>query len=261
MKKFAVLVMLLLSLSPVLAQEDPVIRLYFVPIEHVGDYRGPEYFHWRFDDELLAETAGIPWNLMDYGLIDQGIVAADVTVAQHNFLVAQPDVLAVPQDLDAMVTGQQITALNNYLEGINVPTDWLVGGTVREGLRTITAMYQYMQRLTAITNTSPFDIPGISLNAQFSAAALNNYPLFRNMMQGYLQQGLSELEAWTSSSADAVALGASQADIWRMTFLYAAESMGYNISGVTANTTLRIFMKAMSDQWEDRPINFGLMVL
>lgn len=238
-----------------------MIRFYFVPIEQVGAARGPEYFHWRFDDELVPELAGVQWNMIDYGLINQGIVAANVTTAQHTYLSAQTGVLAVPVDLDANLTGGQITALNNYLEGINVPADWLAGGTVREGLRTVTAMYQYMQRLTTITNTSPFDIVGISLNATMSTVALNNYAAFKASFESYLASTPNENQAWSQARADAITAGLSEANVWRMTFMLAAETMGYDVSFVTAGTTLRQFLKNMADQWEDRPINFGLTTL
>ena len=197
MVRWLVIVLALLAGVPLAGAQgdDMAARFYFLPIEHVGNYRGPEYLPWRFDQNPVPELAGVQWSMKDYGVIDQAIVAANVTPAQHTWLESQPDVLAVPLNLDADITPGQISAFNAYLEGREIPADWLVGGTVRQGLRTVTAMFLYMQAVTAITGTSPFDT-GVSLNTQ-----IQNIPLgWRNAMQQAANQLGYDTSAFTGTT-------------------------------------------------------------
>src|SRR5574342_158667 len=99
---------LLFAVSPALAQEATEVRFYLVPIERVtingADYRGPEYFSWRFDQNPIAELAGVQWSMKDYGLIDQAVVAANVTPTQEAILASQTNIYIFPLNIDVNAT-------------------------------------------------------------------------------------------------------------------------------------------------------------
>lgn len=196
-------------------------RFYLVPIESVGNTRGPEYFPWFFDPDPVAELAGVRWSLKDYGVINQGVVAAEVTQAQHDFLAAQAEVFDFPENLDAAMGSADRTALSNYLEAVAIPADWLSpADTYRTALRTVTGMFLFMQRYTAITGTNPLQ-SGLTLNTQF-----------RN-------------------------LNAVNQNAIRQTFT----DLGYDDTVIRDNWTLRVLLKNAADQWGSRAIEFGFVSL
>jgi hypothetical protein len=100
-----------------------VWRLYAIPIIGTGlsrlDPRRPKY----------VVEGGYPWALMDYGSLPTGLVAADVTQAQHDAL----------------------TTVRARLEANRIPTQWVTGATTyRELARFVAGLFQFAQRHTAL---------------------------------------------------------------------------------------------------------------
>lgn len=217
-----VIVMLLFGSVPfnAPAEEAMTIRFYVLPIERdgTGILRWPKYFASRFNGGV-GITADR--NLIDYGLIDEGVLVANLGDADQAFLAAQPDVFAFPVDLDATMSQSEQITLTNLLETAQVPAQWLSGQqTYRSVLRTLTGMFLYMQRVSAILGVDPTTL-GVALNTQW-----RNLP---PALQTALQQ--------------------------------AAVDLGYDFGGVNNNTTLRNVLKAMADQWGTRPIYLGMATL
>jgi hypothetical protein len=190
------------------------IRFYILPMERAANGgRGPKYFEWKSDPDAPGLTS--PWCPVDYGLIDQVIIASDITDADHTSLVAHADVYSFPLDLDATMTQQNQNDLISFLEAKIIPAQWLSGAqTFRSVLRTIAGMFLYIQNISGILNVDPTTIEGVALNTQY-----RNLPA-------------------TFSAALA----------------QAASNLGYDFSGIRNNTTLRNVLKLMSDQWGTRPI-------
>lgn len=198
-----------------------MIRIYIIPIERTvdGSARGPKYFAWRFD----PDPPGIdcPWSIIDYGSIDQGVLAADIQQADHDGLVLHADVYGFPQVIDANMSQSEQTALVNFLNGFGIPSQWLAGTmTYRAVLRTITGMMLYAQRFLAILGYPADPFTGLSLGTQFK-----NLPA---AYQAAAQQ--------------------------------AAADLGYPWN-VTNNTTVRVMLKGMADAWGARPILMGVTSL
>ena len=216
-----VIIALLIGYQSITAQEEAVARFYLIPIERVDNKRGPQYFTWRFDPDP-ENSITCQWGMKDYGLIDRAVIAANVTQAQHDSLITHADVYAFPADIDTIMTQGEQATLTTFLEGTNVPAQWLAGQqTNREVLRIITAMFLYIQRMTAILGYVPGPEQGYALNTQY-----------QNM----------------------------QADV-QAAILQAASDLGYSVTNVKANTTLRLILKDMSDQWGTKPILFGFVEL
>lgn len=167
MRKLLLLVALVvLVVFPVAAQGDAVERLYFVDIVQTGIYRSPDHFGGRVVAPD-AELVGVQWVLVDYGLVNQGLVAATVDSTQQAYLAGLADVLTIPLDLETVITGSAVNALRNDLEAREIPATWVNNGdTYRIVLREVIGYFYFMQRLTAITGSTPA-AAGVALNTQF----------------------------------------------------------------------------------------------
>lgn len=219
--RFLVVLFLMGLVMPVMAQGVTVDRFYIVPIEQVNQARGPEYFPWRFDANPEAIMAGVRWSCKDYGLVPQMICAAQVTQAQHDFLALQADVWAWPEDIETTLTAQERNDLGVFLEGADIPSDWLSpADTSRTALRTVTGLFLFSQRLNAITGSVLLS-GGVTLNTQFQ-----NTPV---EVQAAIQQ--------------------------------AADGLGYDRTWLTGNMTMRIMLKRFADEWGEQPIRFGFITL
>ena len=117
---------------------------YLVPIETVGDNRGPMYFRW------IESLGGIAcsWAMMDYGFTPSALlVAKDISDADHASLILNADVFWFPDDLDGAVDQD----VQPFFEAIHLPTDWLTPSTTwRELLRQVAGVFQFNQRYGGI---------------------------------------------------------------------------------------------------------------
>ena len=165
--------------------ETMAIRYFIVPIERHTDAgggvkRGPQHFAWKFDqDPANSLPSSVQWSMIDYGLVDVGVVAANVTAAQVTTMTAFSDVLVIPANINNNLNAAAVSAAQTFLENINVPAGWVSTSlTYRQVLRTITGMFLYMQRVTAIAGLA-LDWQSVSLGTQ-----VQNIPLaWRNAMQ------------------------------------------------------------------------------
>jgi len=199
------------------------VRVYVLPmvIIPVGDrnYRVPKYIGAR--NPPLVGLENITYNCMDYGMEDVCILIADVTIAQHNLLSAQTDVLSAPQNIDNNLTAGAVTTVKNFLELLHIPADWVsTADTYRDVLRLVGWLFQFMQRVHGIFQEKLFVAPN-TLSTTYSQLSVG--------MQAALLQ--------------------------------AAQSFAFNTTGLQASTTLRVILKNLADQFNARPLNSGLMVL
>lgn len=210
MKRLLLIVISILLLTgQVFAQGELVERLYFVDISQSGSIRYPSHFGTpRYGFQPDAQLVGVAWSMMDYGLINQGLIAANVDATQQTYLAGLSDVLTIPLDLETTVTAGNVIAIRNALEGRNIPGTWVnVGDSYRVVLREIAGYFQYMQRLTAITGLNPLT-QGITLATQFQSLPL----------------------------------------LWRNAILQAATELGYDASALQGTTTVRNILRGIANQ-------------
>jgi hypothetical protein len=194
------------------------LRLYFVPVVHVAvpRYECPKYFPHRFNPPTAGlENVSHAWTT--YLLEDVGLIAADVTTAQHSIVAAQTDVIALPVNLDVTLNAGAVNAAQAALEGWNVPANWVTTGmTYRQVVRTVVRMWRFHARMVAMSNGRLFD------GTVTLSTALASLPLAaRNRLKSV------------------------------------ADSYGLDYSGVTNATTVRQLLKAMADQFADDPVTLG----
>lgn len=201
------------SLTPKLyAQTSDSVRVYLMPSVTNANGKEPKYMSL-----LGPDAAG-----MDYGPEDDYIVASTVTAEQHAALIANADVLAIPQNLDANLTAGAVTTAQNWLEGRNIPADWVTTSlSYRQVLRIVAQMFQFAQRYQAVSN-----------NARLFPAGTT------------LATTIGKLDATTKAN-------------WQNT----ASSLGYSFAGINNSSTTRQALKTLGQQWGSRPIYLGGVTL
>jgi len=87
------------------------------------------------------------WDALTYGREDVYLVAAEVTDAEHTTLAAQPEVIAIPANLDATLSAGAVTVARAWLEARSIPNGWVTTArTSREVLGTLGRLFRLMQR-------------------------------------------------------------------------------------------------------------------
>lgn len=164
MRYLLVVFVLLAALLPASVEAQELsVQYYLLPVQQIGNYRGPMYLKWRFNPDGLD----VQWSCKDYGTINQMICAVNAEQIQHDWLAVQDGVYQFPANLEVAPSPAELSALETALEAAYIPADWLTPSeTWRVNLRTITGMFLFMQRLTAITGNDPLDW-GVTLNTQF----------------------------------------------------------------------------------------------
>lgn len=187
------------------------IRFYILPIIVFNGMRGPKYF--QFGPKGGDKSPGINcwWSMKDYGLIDQCVICADISDADHTAVADNPDVMAIPVNLDNNLTAGAVTTATNYLESVNIPADWVsVLDTYRSVLRSVVGLFMFMQRVTAIRGV-PIDWVSINLQTRWRDIPTN----------------------------------------WQNAMIQAATELGFSTDGVTNTVRLRAILKAMADRWTE----------
>lgn len=191
-------------------------RFYIVPTIGAGtflDPRRPKYFG-------DGTVSGV-WAAMDYGREPRMIVGADLSAADDTTLEGQADVLALPVDLDQTLTAGQVTAVQNKLEAINLPSAWVnTTRTWRYVLKAVLGIMAFMQRFCGMQQAALFS-GTVSLDTTF-----NQLPV---AVRNKLQQ--------------------------------AAVSMGLDTTGLSGSTPIRTILRNVGQQLEQQPFEFSGVVL
>lgn len=254
------------------AQEDErVFRWYIVDLVQV--VRGETTYNIleHFGDRRIlppdAQLAGVvERHAMAFGNAPVSLVYADTTTAEDSYLQSLSgaangyDVIVIGTDIDTRsVTGGNRTAIINALEAKNIPGTWVnVDDTFRTVLREIAGYFQFMQRFTGLSNVNPF-ANGIPLAETMGTVAANNWQTFAgyfNAAKGI--PNTTDRDAWLSAQAQAIASGASQVNILKMTLMLTAQLEGYDVpTNISAGTTLRQIFRALSAFYGARQYSIG----
>lgn len=194
-------------------------KFYLLPVITYNNTRGPKYFRFGIGED---PSPGIesPWSMMDYGFVPYALlVAKDITQADHDDLILNSDVFAFPDNLDLPVTDPNI---DDFFEGINIPTDWLTPATTyRELMRQTAGMFQFNQRYAGIYSTTYGGVHSIFDNATLS----------------------TRLRQMTDQEQEI--------------FLATVDSFGYDSSQVNDNNQLRLLGKQAGNYWVDQTFLLG----
>lgn len=189
-----------------------MIQFYLLPIERIDNYRGPSYFDFKGHESIAGHIQldiGEQWSMKDYGSIDMSVLAFTAAEAKHTDLIGRANVYQFPENLDVTMVLADRQALNTYLEAHGIPGDWLKqGDTFRYSLRTITAMFLYLQRALAILGYPADPFAGLTLNTR--------YGQLTTAYQNALSQAASELGyTWGVAANDQIRkIWKDMADQW-----------------------------------------------
>lgn len=191
-------------------------RFYILPIETISGSRGPKYLKWKLNPTGLA----VQWSMFDYGLQDTALVAADLTITQHNTLSANSDVVSVPLNIDDNIAAGALSTVRAQLEALWIPGNWVqTTHTYRQVLRVVAGLFQFAQR----------------------HHGLHNEPL----MQGTVN--------WNLTLGD---LSQARRDRIQAT----ANSFNYNTNHFTLSSTLRDVLKFLGEAWGETAFFFGNVI-
>jgi hypothetical protein len=187
------------------------IRFYVLPMEPIppSGFRHPKYFAY---DPLGVTGITANYSLKDYGLVDFCVIVTDISAADHTTLSSNADVLAPPVNIDTTMTQGAVNSAKTFLEGFNIPADWVNAGvTYRSVIRTVTGIFLFMQRVTAILGHG-INFANVSLSAQWQ-----NFPAD---IQAALLQAATEFGYSTAQLTGTTTLRAIlkfMADAWGAT--------------------------------------------
>lgn len=196
-------------------------RLYVVPVIGTGTTaspRRPKYFG----------STSSPWSAMDYGFEPWMVVGASLTELEDLNLTAQPDVTALPVNLQPLLSAGNVTAIQTKLEAANIPAGWVnTTLTWTEVVRTVLGMFSFLQRYGVTYATANGSAPpsifsaGVTLATTFGS------------LPAAVQTALTDT----------------------------AVSFGIATTGLTASTTLRQILKSMADHFQGTPYFFGAVTV
>jgi hypothetical protein len=188
-----------------------MFRFYLVP--KIGG--GPDHPNGEPDvprAKYFGDMTGPEVHTMAFGLQPHVLVGADLSTFDHNTVVSNSDVIALPANLDQSVSAGALTTVQNALEAMNIPAGWVTTSmTYREVLRKVAKMMFFFQRLKGV-GLARLLTGSVALNTQFQDLPLNA----------------------------------------RQRLIAAADSLNLDRSGMSGSTTIRQIMKAMADQLPHR---------
>lgn len=195
-------------------------RFYFLPTEVLPDgSRVPKYLRVKLRDGSYTGTIdNSRVATMRYGLVPAALVLVfGIDQANHDALVANSDVIAVPENLDNNVAGAAIPTIENLFNVLMIPSGWVTTSyTYREVLRRVAGLFQFSQRYQGV-----FHEPMLTAQSQWN--------LIINTLSGLA------IAKW----------------------MVVAMSFGYDVSGIQGTWTVKQALWYLSDQWGANPILLG----
>lgn len=239
--------------------EERVFRFYLVDTVEVVlggvTYNAIEHFGSRIRDLVLLapdpELVGVTERgVMSYGIVPAALVYANTTDAEDAYLDSLNDVVAIGSDTQIdtrTVTSGNRPRIVSTLQAKNIPAVWVtIGDTFRVLLRELAGYFQIMQRFQGVTNNVNLFSSGVTPQTTFGAAAVNNWQTFRGWFQAAKAGGQEDAQAWDTARQQAIAGGATQSIVNRMTLLLVGDMLGYNVTAVQGSTTIETAFRWMA---------------
>ncbi len=243
-------------------------RFYIVEMVNNPPYRSPKYFGGRATP-TDSNLSGIVGYYNDYGVIDQCIVyVKNIAPIHEAYLDALPDVLAIPANLDTVITAGQVAGIRSALQAREIPGSWVnAGDTYRQAMRETMWVFDFMKRYTTFANFNPI-AAGVNLSATLGAVTVNQWQNLRNR---YVQ-ALTEIDpetisigtpegrmhtpytAWHNVTVvEALAAGMSQTNVYKCAALVVLDRMNFSLINVQASTTFGDVLRAVGNNRTNVP--------
>jgi len=201
------------------------LRFYILPLLETNVngsiYRAAKYMGGNKQPPPLSGLEGISFSIMDYGFEPICIMGAEVTTSQNTILSSQSDVMTVPANINTNLNTTAVNAAQNFLENLKIPANWITTSLTYKDV--LHQVCWLFQFMQRLHGIHPTKLfqPGVNLSTTFS-----------------------ELDASTQQA-----------------LLDTGISFGFDVSGVTASTTLRQILKGLANNFGNLPIDFAGIVL
>lgn len=132
------------------------MRLYVMRLQ-VDPTGAPRGGPITFPEHMtLAQWKSLPKSgMMRYGAEPAGLVAMDVTNAQHNAIKGFNDVQPIPTTFDTNLTTSAISAAETVFDFLFIPTGWLnTSRTYRDVVRYLAGMFSFNARFYSATDSN-----------------------------------------------------------------------------------------------------------
>ena len=163
---------------------------------------------------------GFDWTIMDFGVEPACILCVDGIDQTTHDLLAANADVAAVPENLDQQIGGAITAVRNVLEALNIPALWAQG----------TDTYRVVVRTVAAMFQFFQVLQGMGV-ARIFGGSITLSTRFNQLPQGT-----------------------------RSVLLDAAAQMGFDSSSLSGASTMRQILKAMADQWGNRPISIGILI-
>lgn len=173
-------------------------RLYILPADVQGNYRGPKYFKWRFNQLGLD----VPWDYEDYGAQPLFLLMSDISQAQHDNLTLNADVYSFPADLNTNPkNAPELTSLIGLLEANNIPADHIqVSDLYKDMARVIAHTFKFNQRFNGIYGNETIFSGGRTLNTNIEDLPALMQQAFADTVLTYNQENGTEIQVSPTDS-------------------------------------------------------------
>lgn len=196
-------------------------RIYVVPmtttVRNGRTFRTAKYFQ---DGTIPAPTLTV----LSYGAEPWCFVGADLPAADDATVVSQPDVNALPFDLNPHLTQNEVNGVKNFLEAANIAANWVSTADTWLGVfRSVAGMFMFWQAYEVLyVQANGGQAPsvfagGVTLNTTFGSLPV----LVQNAM------------------------------------IAAAQNQKIPTTGLTASVQLRAIEKNMADFYAGQKYQFG----
>lgn len=149
------------------------------------------------------------WSCIPFGNEGTCVLGADVTTADDTAISANPDVQSIPANLSANLSAGAVTQVQAALESRNIPAGWVTTSLTWRQVLRTVFTMALFMQRFTVYSVAKFFQSGVTLSTTF----------------GSLPAGI------------------------RSALNNAAQSFGFNTTGITGSTTIRAALKILGDQW------------
>lgn len=122
--------------------------IYLMPLTVIGNFRCPKYFQWKTNPGL-----NVAWSCRDFGVQNLCMVSASLTAQQSTTLLANADVVGIPED--GSKVGVALAPLQSMLTQYGMPMAWAtIGMTWDQVIAALNALTDICQLAHGISNQS-----------------------------------------------------------------------------------------------------------
>lgn len=193
------------------------VEIYEWPPEDPTPYMRLKYLKGRWNPDGLDAL----WSAKYYWAMPVALVAVGAETADHDFLAAQTDLVAVPQNVNQNISEMTLPRVKEALEDLRIPAGWVTTShTYGDVLRATAHLFMFAQRYQ------------------------------RRHARKMIEAGYN---------LDTL-IGDLPADV-RANLNDTAQDCGWNTNAIQGSWPLRQALRHLAQQWGEAPVKFGSLAV